>query len=92
MIEKKCWEVINLLSEKGAVDELCFGIIRDGFADYFFPGTSTVQTRAKYYLLVPYILKETVKQEKPERYLEATEKEVAVEMFNKKMKDGLVGE
>ena len=57
---KKVLEVIHLLSEKGAVDELGFGIIRDGFADYFFPGTSTVQTRAKYYFLVPYILKEAV--------------------------------
>lgn len=88
---KKVLEVIHLLSEKGAVDELGFGIIRDGFADYFFPGTSTVQTRAKYYLLVPYILKDAVNKDKPERYLDTTEKNVAVEMFNKNMKDGLIG-
>lgn len=88
---KKVLEVIQLLSEKGAVDELGFGIIRDGFADYFFPGTSTVQTRAKYYLLVPYILKDAVNKDKPERYLDTTEKNVAVEMFNKNMKDGLIG-
>ncbi len=88
---KKVLEVIHLLSEKGAVDELGFGIIRDGFADYFFPGTSTVQTRAKYYLLVPYILKEAVNQDRPDRYLDTTEKNVAIEMFNKNMKDGLIG-
>lgn len=88
---KKVLEVIHLLSEKGAVDELGFGIIRDGFADYFFPGTSTVQTRAKYYLLVPYILKDAVNKERPDRYLDTTEKNVAVEMFNKNMKDGLIG-
>ena len=28
------------------------------FADYFFPGTSTIQTRAKYFLIVPYALKD----------------------------------
>lgn len=88
---KKVLEVIHLLTEKGAVDELGFGIVRDGFADYFFPGTSTVQTRAKYYLLVPYILKDAVKKERPERYLDLTERNVAVEMYNKKMTDGLIG-
>ena len=30
------------------------------FANYFFPGTSTIQTRAKYFLIVPYMLREAV--------------------------------
>ena len=38
---QKALDVINLLSEQGAVDELGIGIIRDAFANYFFPGTST---------------------------------------------------
>lgn len=46
--------VIHLLDEPGAVDELGIGAVRDAFADLFFPGTSTVQTRAKYFLIVPY--------------------------------------
>ena len=54
----KVLNVIHLLEEPGAVDELGIGIVRDAFADYFFPGTSTVQTRAKYFMIVPYILKE----------------------------------
>ena len=54
----KVFSVINLLDEPGAVDELGLGVIRDAFANYFFPGTSTVQTRAKYFFIVPYILKE----------------------------------
>ena len=54
----KVFSVINLLDEPEAVDELGLGVIRNAFADYFFPGTSTVQTRAKYFLIVPYILKE----------------------------------
>lgn len=52
----KVLNVIHLLDEPGAVDELGIGAIRDAFADYFFPGTSTVQTRAKYFLIVPYVL------------------------------------
>ena len=54
----KVLNVIHLLDEPGAVDELGIGAIRDAFAEYFFPGTSTVQTRAKYFLIVPYVLME----------------------------------
>lgn len=54
----KVLNVIHLLDEPVAVDELGIGTIRDAFADYFFPGTSTVQTRAKYFLIVPYVLME----------------------------------
>lgn len=55
---KKVLDVINLLQEPGAVDEIGIGLIRDAFANLFFPGTSTVQTIAKYFLIVSYILKE----------------------------------
>lgn len=55
---QKVFDVMNLLQEQGAVDELGIGIVRDAFANYFFPGTSTIQTRAKYFLIVSYLLKE----------------------------------
>ena len=56
----KVMNVIHLLNadNQGAVDELGIGVIRDAFSDFFFPGTSTVQTRAKYFLIVPYVLME----------------------------------
>lgn len=54
----KVLSVLNMLSESGTLDELGIAPIRDGFADLFFPGTSTIQTRAKYFFLVPYALKE----------------------------------
>lgn len=54
----KVLNVIHSLDEPGAVDELGIGAVRDSFADFFFPGTSTVQTRAKYFLIVPYVLVE----------------------------------
>ena len=44
----KVLNVIHLLDEPGAVDELGIGAGRDAFADFFFPGTSTVQRRAEY--------------------------------------------
>ena len=53
---KKVLSVIDLLSEDGTLDELGIASIRDGFADIFFPGTSSIQTRAKYFLIVPYAI------------------------------------
>lgn len=50
--------VIDLLATPGVVDELGIGIIRDAFSDYLFPGVSTIQTRPKYFLIVPRILKD----------------------------------
>ena len=55
---EKVLDVMNLLQEPGAVDEIGIGLVRDAFANLFFPGTSTVQTGAKYFLIVPYVLKE----------------------------------
>jgi hypothetical protein len=48
-------EVINLFRERGTLDELGIGTIRDTFAELFFPGTSTIQTRARYFLFIPWM-------------------------------------
>ncbi len=50
--------VIDLLAAPGVVDELGIGVIRDAFSDTLFPGISTIQTRPKYFILVPRILKD----------------------------------
>ena len=50
----KVLSVLDLLSEAGTLDELGIAPVRDGFANLFFPGTSTIQTRAKYFMIVPY--------------------------------------
>mgnify|MGYP001225378102 CR=1 FL=1 len=79
---KKALDVINLLSEQGAVDELGIGIIRDAFANYFFPGTSTIQTRAKYFLIVPYVLREAVDGRYEERILRDIQNGITLEKLN----------
>jgi len=50
--------VLDLFLQEGVVDELGVGIIRDALADKLFPGISTIQTRAKYYFIIPYIIKD----------------------------------
>ncbi len=55
--------VLDSLSEKGTLDELGIAPVRDGFSDLFFPGTSTLQTRAKYFFLIPYACVELAETE-----------------------------
>lgn len=67
--------VLRQLTEPGAVDEIGIGTIRDGFSDILFPGTSTIQTRAKYLFIIPYICLELERGGKllPRQFIEALE-------------------
>ena len=57
----KVLSVLELLSQKGTLDELGIAPVRDGFSNIFFPGTSTIQTHAKYFLIIPYALRDLEK-------------------------------
>ena len=48
--------VLDLFSEKGTLDEMGLGSLRDTVSDALFPGTSYIQTRLRYVLFVPWIL------------------------------------
>lgn len=52
---RKMLDVVRLFRETETRDELGVGSIRDALADLFFPGTSTIQTRARYFLFIPWI-------------------------------------
>lgn len=51
---RKMLEVVDLFKERDTRDELGLGAVRDSFADQFFPGTSTIMTRARYFLQVAW--------------------------------------
>jgi len=53
--QRRMREVIALFQESGTVDDIGIGVVRDAFSDLLFPGLSTVQTRARYFLLVPWV-------------------------------------
>lgn len=55
---RRTLDVIKLLDEPGTLDEIGIGGIRDAFAELLFPGTSTIQTRARYFLFVPWVYRE----------------------------------
>ena len=55
---RRAQTLIDLFKQPEARDELGLGTIRDGLADILFPGTSTIQTRIRYMLFVPWIYRE----------------------------------
>ena len=58
----KVLATLKFLGDRTALDELGIGTIRNAFADILFPGISTLQTRAKYFILIPYIFIKAEKQ------------------------------
>lgn len=53
--ERRMREIVKMFSDTSTLDDLGIGQIRDALADLMFPGTSTIHTRARYFLLVPWI-------------------------------------
>ena len=51
-------EAIDLFREKDTRDELGLAGIRDAISDKFFPGTSQLQTRARYFFFVPWVVQQ----------------------------------
>ena len=51
----KILSTLKLLGDQNALDELGIGVVRDAYSDILFPGISTLQTRAKYFVLIPYL-------------------------------------
>lgn len=58
-------ELLNSWAETETLDELGIGTIRDAFSDFFFPGTSTIQTRARYMLFIPWMYLDLEDQQVP---------------------------
>jgi hypothetical protein len=48
-------EIFAAFDDKDTIDSLGLGVIRDSISDQLFPGISTVQTRARYFLFVPWV-------------------------------------
>jgi hypothetical protein len=92
---KKMMDVIHLFNEPDTRDELGIGTIRDAFADYFFPGTSTIQTRARYFLFIPWIYNalenKKVKSKEIAHRLRKEEVKLIEALLNTDDKNGIIG-
>lgn len=56
--QRRCHELLKLFTQTESRDELGIGQVRDTLSDLLFPGTSTIQTRARYFLFVPWCLRQ----------------------------------
>ncbi|MCY4453899.1 MAG: DUF6361 family protein [Immundisolibacterales bacterium] len=52
---QRAQRIMVLFQERETRDELGLGGIRDSIADHLFPGTSTIQTRLRYMLFIPWL-------------------------------------
>ncbi|MGM7669840.1 DUF6361 family protein [Microbacterium sp. A93] len=55
---RRMMEAVDQFRDETTIDDLGFGGIRDAFSDTLFPGTSTLHTRLRYVLFVPWLLQE----------------------------------
>lgn len=93
--------VLDLLRPEGRIDELGTGVVRDALADRLFPGISTIHTRAKYFYIIPNILRQYAslsdaqKAKRPlGQFLEQKEKEIMwrlAEEYNHEENHGVIG-
>lgn len=60
--QAKVLQVMKMLSESVALDELGIGRIRDAFSDLMFPGISTLQKHMKYFSLMPQLYKKATEK------------------------------
>ncbi len=58
-------DLVASFREKGTLDEMGIGTVRDGLADLLFPGTSTIQTRTRYFLFIPWMYQELERRNIP---------------------------
>jgi hypothetical protein len=82
---REALDVIDLFRESDTVDELGLGTIRDAFADYLFPGTSTIQTQAGYFLFLPWVYLRLESKRTP-----SAEMSARARVMQGKLRDGLV--
>lgn len=47
--------LLRAFEEPGTLDPIGLGAVRDVFSDLLVPGTSTIQTRLRYFLFIPWI-------------------------------------
>lgn len=74
-------EIINSLSKSNTRDELGIAPIRDSLSNLMFPGTTTIQTRIKYMLFVPWLYKIIEKEKLADQSAAERIRELEVELI-----------
>ncbi|WP_417555670.1 DUF6361 family protein [Microbacterium sp.] len=91
--QRRMRELAALFTQRESRDELGLGQIRDGISDALFPGTSTLHTRARYLLFVPWCfqLAARAKPEQRSRRLDDLERSIIRPLRESSDLSGLLG-
>jgi Family of unknown function (DUF6361) len=93
--QRRVREIIRLFEEPGTRDELGIGPVRDAFNELLFPGTSVIQTRARYFLFVPWNFQEAARRGYRDQALllrvDRNERQLIERFRNAGFVDGLIG-
>lgn len=93
--QRRMREVIALFAESGTVDDIGIGVVRDAFSDLLFPGLSTVQTRVRYFLFVPWVYQrveaERVRSDRAEQKARQWEIELIYSLLRGGDNEGVIG-
>ena len=84
-------EILRLFSDRDSRDELGLGQIRDALSDALFPGTSTLLTRARYLLFVPWCLQLAAHHPDPVREADRAEHQLIAAIRDTSDTAGLLG-
>jgi hypothetical protein len=77
---QRAQRIMALFQERESRDELGLGAIRDSIADHLFPGTSTIQTRLRYMLFIPWLYRALENREAPETQLQAEARDLEIRL------------
>lgn len=92
--QRRVRDIIRMFEEPGTRDEVGIGPVRDSFSERLFPGTSVIQTRARYFLFVPWAFKEAARRYSGQMLLQRVDRNERqlIERFRKAgFVDGLIG-
>lgn len=94
--QRRMRELAAMFTQRDSRDELGIGQIRDGISDALFPGTSTLHTRARYLLFVPWCFQHAAQSglrgKGNKRQPDATEFELIEKLRGSSDAAGLLGE
>lgn len=91
--QRQVHEMLQLFVDKGTVDDLGVGTIRDAISNRLFPGTSIIQTRARYFLFIPWIFQRAETDHRRQLLVraDAMERKLIESLRNSDDQDGLIG-
>lgn len=67
--------MLRLFEDTDTVDDLGIGTVRDSISNSLFPGTSVIQTRARYFLFVPWLFRRAEQRHPQQLVAKATDME-----------------